>query len=247
MNPSVKLVLLTVVTLVVTLGARPALPGVLVLGGFALLPPLAGITYRRTLAATTPALLIATGFFIFTAVTRGMAGPGFGLTPKDIEVAAGLGLRILAFALYSAVFVLSTEPDDLLLSLVQQFRVPAMPAFSAMVAYRFLPTFRLELEQMRLAHQVRGVEEGGLLRPLKDLLRFAVPILATAVRRGERVAMAMQARGFGGKRQRTYRREIRVTRHDVVVAAVSLAVLALTVYILVQAGLYSVGLGIETR
>jgi energy-coupling factor transport system permease protein len=45
---------------------------------------------------------------------------------------------------------------------------------------------------------------------------YAIPLLASAVRKGERVALAMESRGFGALPRRTYLRVTTLGRDDLV-------------------------------
>jgi energy-coupling factor transport system permease protein len=76
-----------------------------------------------------------------------------------------------------------------------------------------------------LAHRVRGVSGGrGPMTTLRRYGGYAVPLLAGAMRHGDRVSLAMEARGFGAHRTRTERRRIPLRLRDAVLAAWLLAV-----------------------
>jgi energy-coupling factor transport system permease protein len=121
-----------------------------------------------------------------------------------------ISLRVLCFAIYSLLFVLTTDPTDFVVALVQHWRVSPRIAYAAMAAYRFVPLFTAEAESIRLAHKVRGLGEGrGVAGWWEASRRFAIPLLASAIRRAERVAIAMESKGFDGSPGRTYFRAIR--------------------------------------
>ena len=50
---------------------------------------------------------------------------------------------MLCFAVYSLLFVLTTDPTDFVVALVQHWRVPPRIAYASMAAYRFVPLFTL--------------------------------------------------------------------------------------------------------
>lgn len=81
--------------------------------------------------------------------------------------------------------------------------------------FRFVPMLHGEHGVIRAAHKVRGVSDKGGLRARYDQMRrYAIPLMATAIRRGERTALAMDGRAFGAFDQRTYCRRLRFTRRD---------------------------------
>jgi energy-coupling factor transport system permease protein len=91
-----------------------------------------------------------------------------------------------------------------------------------------VPLVQEELDNIRAAHQVRGATYGrGLVARARRTIGYAIPLLAISVRRAERVALAMDSRGFGARRDRTYYRTTRLSRADGLFALGSALVLAL--------------------
>ncbi len=115
-------------------------------------------------------------------------------------------LRLGALLSLALIAGLTMTGPDLVRALVQQLHVPYRIGYTALAAYRFVPRFRLELEQIRRAHRVRGVSGGrGPLAGIRRGLGYIVPLLVGAIRHAERVALAMDARAFGAHESRTER------------------------------------------
>ncbi len=124
-------------------------------------------------------------------------------------------LRILSLTLGTLLFVLTTDAMDYIRALVQQWRLPYRIGYSAMAAYRFVPMLTSELRVIQNAHKVRGISErGGLQAQYDRAKRYAVPLLATAILKAERTALAMDSRAFGAFETRTYLRRFRFTLQD---------------------------------
>ncbi|MEU4626150.1 energy-coupling factor transporter transmembrane component T [Actinoplanes sp. NPDC023801] len=135
------------------------------------------------------------------------------------------GLRVAAVMLLALIAGLTTDGPDLVRSMVAHLRVPYRVGYAGFAAMRFVPRFQRDLEIIRLAHRVRGVD--GARGPVATLRRYggyAVPLLAGAMRHGDRVSLAMEARGFGAHRTRTERRRVPLRPRDAVLAAWLLAV-----------------------
>jgi energy-coupling factor transport system permease protein len=136
----------------------------------------------------------------------------------------------------SLLFVATTKPRDFVLSLMQQARLNYRLAYAVLAAFRFIPIFVEEYASIRAAAQVRGGgSSSGIMGAVRSLRRDAVPLLAGAIRRSERLALAMDSRAFGAYPTRTYHRTLRVTRADwlflgavIVGSAVLFGVLAAT-------------------
>jgi len=216
-NPTAKLAGHLVLALLLTVVFDPFTP--LVFLAIALLAGrvLGRIPTRLMLKALLPFWLIALSLMISNALFANhpeqatvlwRAGP-FTATVEGATIGLSLAERSMTVAAFSVLLMMSTDPTDLVRSLVQQAHMPAGLAYPALAAYRFLPLLQTELETIRLAHRLRGVgRRPGPLGWLREQSRLALPLLANAIRRSERVALAMDARGFAARRPRTQYRQI---------------------------------------
>jgi energy-coupling factor transport system permease protein len=203
------------------------------------------VHYVKTVA---PLLLLVTGFLIFYPFVvdpARVAGTAVAFHVGPLVVRWGgiifgiaTALRILSLVLGTLLFVLTTDSSDFIRALVQQWRMPYRIGYSAMAAYRFVPMLNSELAVIQAAHRVRGISDRGGLRAQYDRAkRYAVPLLATAIRKAERTALAMDSRAFGAFETRTYFRQLAFAPRDwLFVIAFWGASLAL-VLILAHAGL----------
>jgi energy-coupling factor transport system permease protein len=122
---------------------------------------------------------------------------------------------------------------------VQNVRLPARFAIGALAAFRLMPLLRDEWRLLTLARRARGVDAGRnpLVRVrLFTSLTFA--LLVGAIRRGTRLAVAMDARGFDSGAARTAARVQRFTPADAALVAVAALVAAGLLATAVQLGLF---------
>jgi energy-coupling factor transport system permease protein len=113
---------------------------------------------------------------------------------------------------------------------VQNARAPARFAIGALAAFRLLPLLGAEWQMLSLARRARGIDAGR--NPAAHLRLFvstAFALLVGALRRGGRLATAMDARGFDAGVPRTYaRRQIfRPADTALLLGAVALSAAAL--------------------
>jgi energy-coupling factor transport system permease protein len=149
--------------------------------------------------------------------------------------ALGLALRVLAIALPGILVVASTDPTDLADSLIQHARVPARFAIGALAAFRMVPLLADEWELLTMARRARGVDAGR--NPVAHVRLFATTMFALlvgAIRRGTRLATAMDARGFAADAPRTVARPQPFTAADtaVIVGALLVGAAAITTSVL---------------
>jgi len=122
--------------------------------------------------------------------------------------------RFLELLLVTSVFTLSTKTTDLTLGIesllrpFQRLRVPAHElALVVTIAVRFVPTLALEAERLMKAQASRGARLGGsrwrFISRVRRSLPILVPLVTYALRRGEELIVAMEARAYTGGAGRT--------------------------------------------
>jgi energy-coupling factor transport system permease protein len=252
-NPTAKLLALLAVFVALTLVFDPFTPALFLGLAFAVGWGLGGIRPHQVLRVLWPFLAAIAGIFLanifFGRLNAGAtpllsAGP-VNVTLPALRTATSLSFRILSFAAFSLVFVKTTGPADLILSLIHQCRLHYRLAYGILVGYRTLPLLQGEYETIRAAHRVRGVREReGRFSLWGRVRRDALPLLSGAVRRANRVALAMDARGFGAFPERTYRRQMKVTWADWAFVGVTLAICIGVILALSAAGLADLGVGV---
>ena len=96
-------------------------------------------------------------------------------------------------------------------------------AYGILAAFHLMPTMARELEEARLAFQVRGV------RLPRWSLKPVFAMMVNSVRWSESVAMAMESKGFSGSGTRTYYHVTHVRWYDMVflAAAVGMTLLGM--------------------
>lgn len=209
---------------------------------------LADIPWRKWLFLA-PFLVFAFGYFWTTALFAQPVGGAAAVWEwgwlrvyqEGLYKGISLALRVLAFASLSFAFVFTTEPVHFMYSLMRQWRLPPRLAYGVLAGFRLLPTFLDELTLIRKAHRIRGVDRaGGLTDRVKRLGRYLIPLLAGAIRKAERAAMAMESKGFTGSRDRTFYYNPTITPKDWLFFLLMLGGLALAVIISWKAGMLGI-------
>ncbi|MDG4796164.1 energy-coupling factor transporter transmembrane component T [Micromonospora sp. WMMD1082] len=165
------------------------------------------------------------------------AGPVV-VTSGVLITALGLVLRLFAVALPGVIVFATTDPTDLADALVQNARAPARFAIGALAAFRLVPLLGQEWQTIGMARRARGVEAGrNPVAKLRLFVSTAFTLLVGAIRRGTRLAVAMDARGFDSGLPRTVARRQYFGPADwlLVVGATALAGAALAVSVAVGA------------
>jgi energy-coupling factor transport system permease protein len=205
-NPVAQLTAILVVTLTLLTTLDVVTPAVVVAAELCLFPA-AGMTSPRTIwLRTWPVLVGATGVGVVNV-----------LLAEDASAVTGaaLALRVVGLALPGVLLVASTDPVRVADALTLHWRVSPRFAYGALAALRLAPLLAAEFEAARLARRTRGVDAGR--NPVAHVRLFAgvaFTLLVGALRRGSRLATAMDARGFDSGIPRTNARGSVLRRRD---------------------------------
>ncbi len=254
-NPIIKLALILILTLLISVSVFPLFS--LSIGILTVLLLCCGSHYTlgQLVKKTKVFLLISVNFMFFMLLLKGIGTTNapyrflcFGWTQSDFWTILTLGMRILTISLLSVAFVATTDPNELVLSMILQLHLSPVHGYAALAAYRFLPTLQQEVESIRLAQKIRGIDaEKNLISRLTAPFSLMIPLLCSAVRKGERMAAAMELRGLTKGVQRTYYKPTRITKSDWLFFASTLVVTACIALLLQALGLFHFSFGFHLK
>ncbi|MDY0395540.1 energy-coupling factor transporter transmembrane component T [Virgibacillus halophilus] len=140
---------------------------------------------------------------------------GLQFSKESFQTACALALRILSIAALSLLFIFTTNIIHFILSLMQQCKLSPKIAYGVLAGCRILPMMKDELKVIHVAQRIRGVNQDRSLRgKWLQYKRLAIPLLASAIRKAERTAIAMESKGFTGSKNRTFYRTFHVSTTD---------------------------------
>jgi energy-coupling factor transport system permease protein len=244
-NPVAKLAAAMVFSLPLLATVDPLTPAIAIAVELAVLP-LFGIRPLDLARRAWPLLIAAAGVVVtmvlFAAERTGdlvfAVGP-LRVTTGVLLSALGLALRIFAVALPGLLVFASTDPTDLADALVQNVRAPARFAIGALAAFRLVPLLGVQWRTLNLARRARGMDAGR--NPIARTRLFgsaAFALLVGAIRRGTRLAVAMDARGFDSGVPRTAARRQPFRGADAALIAAAFALAAGTLAVSVVTGAF---------
>jgi len=149
--------------------------------------------------------------FVLVVVLNGAVAPGAAavtVAGREILSREGLlagvffGLRLVAMVLALAALVAAAPPEAIARALhrfLRPFsaRLAEAVAFHGFIASSFVPLFAREFERVRLAQSFRGADlGGGPLRRARAARALVVPLVLSAIRRSEQLALVVELRGL---------------------------------------------------
>ncbi|MDR0283536.1 MAG: energy-coupling factor transporter transmembrane protein EcfT [Propionibacteriaceae bacterium] len=158
------------------------------------------------------------------------------ISERSLLMALAVGLRVLALALAAVGLLGGVDPTDMADGLAQIVRLPARFVLGTLAGIRLLSLLAEDWRSLGLARRARGLGDHGRLRRFFSMV-FALLVLA--IRRGTKLATAMEVRGFGAAgRQRTWARESRLGPADAVGLGLTLVIDAVSLTAAVAAGTF---------
>ena len=204
--------------------------------------PLCGVSWGRLVAMSWPLFLIApiSGLsMLLYAQEGGREYFSFFLatvTDNSIELAVAMMLRVLAVALPVIVLARDIDPTELGDALAQILKLPARFVIGAVAGVRMMTLFKDDWQAMGQARRARGLADRGRI---SHLVSMTFGLLVLALRRGGKLATAIEARGFGRPGmagERTWARESRLIRKDWLAMAAGVLLASLPVIVAVLVG-----------
>lgn len=157
------------------------------------------------------------------------------ISDDSIALAIAVCLRVVALALPTILLFGRTDPTELADALAQVAKLPSRFVLGVLAGTRTLGLFLDDWRSMGLARRARGVGDTGVIR---RFFSMAFVLLVFAVRRGTKLATAMEARGFGSGIPRTWSRPSRLHARDAVALVGGAAIMALAIAAAVAAGTF---------
>jgi len=144
------------------------------------------------------------------------------ISQRSLLMALAVFWRILALALAAVMLLGQLDPTLMADGLAQRAHLPARFVLGTLAGVRMLGLLSNDWRALRLARRARGLSASGV----KSYASASFGLLVMAIRRGTKLATAMEVRGFSAQRaaHRTWARPSQFSAADGVGLAVTLAI-----------------------
>lgn len=145
------------------------------------------------------------------------------VTKESLFYGLGTAIKIDAMIVAGIVFLSATRNEEVALGLIR-LGLPYPAAFAFSMALRLVPTFVGAGFTAIEAQRSRGLDldEGNVIQRARKHIPLLAPIFLNTIRSTNQLAMALEGRGFGASKERTYYLEIGVKNADVVAGGIAL-------------------------
>lgn len=156
---------------------------------------------------------------------------GYFVTAEQLFYQANVTLKYATVIPLALLFLTTTHPSEFAASL-HRIGVSYRIAYAVAIALRYIPDVQREFRNIALAQQARGLELSGkekLHRRAKHASAILLPLVLSSLQRIETVSAALELRGFGRRKSRTwYSGRPFAARDAVALAIVAAALVAST-------------------
>ena len=246
LDGSIKLVMLILWTVFIFMFMDARIFTVMIILGFIMLK-VAKIPYKYI----KPLLIFIVIFTIFNSLLLILITPQYGselcgrytpvftlykfkLTYETLFYALTLSLKYISILPITMLFLFTTHPSTFASSL-NRLGVSYKIAYAISIALRYIPDVNDELKNIVNAQEARGVAfkkgDAGIIKRVKNYVTVLLPLLISSLNRVEIVSNAMDLRGFGRYKKRTWYSRKNFTTKDLLFLILSVLLIVLGYYL----------------
>ena len=160
--------------------------------------------------------------------------PGrFAVTAEELFYLLNITLKYFIALPVAILFISATDPSEFAASL-NSIGVSYRVGYSVAIALRYIPDIQRDYHSISQAQQARGVELGKkepLFTRMKNAAGILLPLILSSLARIDVISNAMELRGFGKNKKRTWYRRRPFARNDYLALALGVFLLALSIVI----------------
>lgn len=168
------------------------------------------------------------GLYESRTVLFTIAGP-YTVTAQQLFYHLNMTMKVICVVPVALLFIACTDPSEFAASLAN-IGVSYRIGYSVSLALRYIPDVQREYHNISQAQQARGIDLSGkdkLFTRMKNSVAILLPLVLSSLNRIETISNAMELRGFGKNKKRTWYSLRKMKRNDWIVVVLVLAVLAI--------------------
>jgi len=173
--------------------------------------------------------------------TRHLIWEGIGrftLTKEQLFYEFNIFLKYLTIIPPAILLVVTTHPSEFAASL-NRIGVPYTASYSISLALRYIPDIQRDYESISQSQQARGLElsrKASWGKRLKRAAPLLLPLIFSSLDRIDVISRAMELRGFGKRRKRTWYSSKPFSRADIITLVISVILFSSSVWITFREG-----------
>ena len=162
----------------------------------------------------------------------------YDLTAEQLFYQLNISMKYFVALPVAILFISSTNPSEFAASL-NSIGIPYKIGYSVAIALRYIPDIQRDYHSISQAQQARGVELGKNERffaRLKNSVNILLPLILTSLNRIDTISNAMELRGFGKDKKRTWYMKRPFAKRDFVALGIGVALLVVSLTVTIRWG-----------
>lgn len=155
-----------------------------------------------------------------------IAGP-YTVTAQQLFYHLNMTMKVVCVVPVALLFIACTDPSEFAASLAR-IGVSYRAGYAVSLALRYIPDVQREYQNISQAQQARGIDlssKDKFFTRLKNSVAILLPLVMSSLNRIETDSNAMELRGFGKEKKRTWYVQRRLKRNDWLVIGFALVIL----------------------
>lgn len=172
------------------------------------------------------------GLYESRTVLFTIAGP-YTITLQQLFYHLNMTMKVVCVVPVALLFIACTDPSEFAASLAS-IGVSYRVGYSVSLALRYIPDVQREYHNISQAQQARGIDLSGkdkVLTRMKNSVAILLPLVLSSLNRIEAVSNAMELRGFGKEKKRTWYVQRKMRKNDWLVVGAAVLILVLDLVI----------------
>lgn len=166
-----------------------------------------------------------------------IAGP-YVVTAEQLFYHLNVALKYTCTIPVVLLFVSTTNPSEFAASL-NRIGVSYRISYAVSIALRYIPDIQREYYDISQSQQARGIEmskKAKFFQRLKNISAILVPLILSSLERIDTISNAMELRGFGKGKKRTWYKARPFSVGDIIAMVVSIGLFVLSVILTLVTG-----------
>jgi energy-coupling factor transport system permease protein len=159
-------------------------------------------------------------------------GGRFTLTWEQLFYEFNIFLKYITIIPPALLLIVTTHPSEFAASL-NKIGVPYTAAYSVSLTLRYIPDVQRDFEAIYQAQQARGLElskKASIIKRLKRTVPLLLPLIFSSLVRIDVISRAMELRGFGKNKKRTWYSHKPFKKADIISLVISLLLFAAGIF-----------------
>jgi len=162
----------------------------------------------------------------------------FTLTWEQLFYEFNIFLKYLTIIPPAIILIVTTHPSEFAASL-NKIGVPYTAAYAVSLTLRYIPDVQRDFEAIFQSQQARGLELSGkasIISRIKRTVPLLLPLIFSSLERIDTISRAMELRGFGKNKKRTWYSQKPAEKTDVISVVICILIFTAGIYITFKDG-----------